>query len=324
MNILTFSPSTRKVWTDKRAVNPAYFLMATLVANLSEKYNVYSIDESFSPVQKMKKYKGEHIDCVISIGAIYTLSDTKKKLRFDPDYSRHKRIYTIAGITKDVFDKFDPLHINLCVDVSKWSQELTEMFGKAPNLYITEQEMKWQTYLYKHCLSHRFILSKSDDFFYAGGAKNRIDRFLTLTKGIEKRKLIAGGGWKGALSKENHYWSLGFINFPKCLAMCQSSKWSLVFQTHEGNIQNWITGRLFMNIATKMVGFIDKEYDKEGMYVPERSKLRVESDDEINYLMKSYTYEYLIAEQEKMIKSHWIQWETYTKPFEKKIRKLLR
>jgi hypothetical protein len=272
----------------------------------------------------MKKYNGEHIDCVISIGAIYTLSDTKKKLKFDPNYSRHKRIFKIAKITNEVFDKYDPLHINLCVDVSKWSQELTEMFGKEPDTFVTEQEMKWQTFLYLYCHRRTICNNKGDEFFYAGGAKNRVARFLELTKGIDKLKTIAGGGWKDVLSKEDRYWMLGYIPFSQCLAMSRFAKWSIVFQTEQGNIENWITGRLFMNLATKMIGFVDKEYDKEGMYVRRDSLLRVSDSDEINAKIRMFKYGELILEQEKMIKSHWLEWETYTKPFEKKIRGLLK
>ena len=329
MNILAFSPSTRKVWIDRRAINPAYQLMAYLVARLSWEYNIYTIDKSFSPVYSMKRYTGQKIDAVISIGAIYNLSDTTKKLSFDPNYSRHKRIFEIAEITKEVFDKYNPPHINMCVDVNKWSQELTEMFGKEPDAYITEQEMGWQTYLYHYChaiyKNQKQFHRKEDRFFYAGGAKNRTEDFLRLTKDIDMTKLIAGGGWNDILSKEDNYWLLGYIKFPECLQICIDSKYSVVFQTKEGNEQNWITGKLFMNIGTEVIGFIDKDYDREGIYVPKDSVLRVSNGEEINDKVYTLPYSKLIKEQQKIVKPKWSYVEgTYVRPFIRKVRKLLK
>jgi len=330
MNILIFSPSTRMIWIDKRALNPAYQLIAYLAASLSKNkdYTVYTVEKSFRPVMKVKPYKGQKIDLVISIGALYVLSDTTKKIKLDPNFPRHKRMLDIAKTVWVVFSKWCPPHINLCVDVNAWSDELTKLFGRRPDHYISEQEMGWQTFLYHYC--NRVYKSTSlkdmgDGFFYAGSAKNRVDDFLRLTEGLSMTKVVAGSGWEKALGGRNKYVLLGFQKFfPNVITRYLTSRWSVVFQTYEGNASGWITGRLFMNIGCRVVGFVDREYDKKCKYVPKNSILRVKDAEEIERRMRGFSYERLLAEQGKIIDPRWEDFDlSYVMPFERKVSKLI-
>ena len=328
MNILVFSPSTRMVWTDaKRALNPAYQLIAYLTATLSkyQEYTVYSVTQSFKPVMNMKPYKGQKIDMVISLGALYVLSDTTKKIKLDPNFPRHKRMIDAGEIVREVFDKWNPMHINLCVDVNKWSDELTEIYGKAPTYYITEQQEGWTTFLYHYCnrLYQSANMTKPTDFFYAGSAKNRGDSFLRLTENLDMQKVIAGSGWDRVAGRRGGYVLRGFQKFyPYVVTQMLNAKYTVVFQTAQGNEEGWLTGRLFMGMGTRTVGFIDREYDKYCLTVRKNSILRVSDADDITGRIKRYGYKRLLAEQEKMIVPQWENfYDFYVNPFKRRIRK---
>lgn len=330
LNILVFSPSARKVWVQPmtKILNPSYWLIAYLSARLADIHNVYTIDKSFSPVGKMKRYADEKIDVILSVGASYNPGTLKAE--FNEGFPAHDRAFEIGHITKSVVAKHKPLHINLCVDVRPWFDNLTKVFGTEPDVYITEQEMQWQQvgYLMNDMLWRKKLLGKKYEpsyykdeiFFFSGGVKSRQDRFLYLTKSVTRSKIIHGGGWDKYLKEEDGYFCAGFKPYFESVQRMLDAKWGLVIHEPLGNEQGWITAKLFEHFGSRTIAFVDSQYDKNELYVPKNHVLRVDKPDDIENKIKEIGYDNLLSEQEKLIKPEWADLESfYVKPFFMKV-----
>ena len=325
-NILVYSPSARRIWVQpfKRILNPSYWLIAYLAARLADIHNVYTIEKSFSKVGKMHRYKDEKIDIVVSVGASYNPATLRAE--FNKEFPAHDRAFEIGDITKRVFKKNNPQHINLSVDVRPWFDNLTKVFGKEPDQYITEQEMNWQQvgYLITDKLYHQYKKIKQDIFFFAGGIKSRQDRFLELTKNIQTTKIIHGGGWDKYLKREDGYICEGFNQYIKSVQTMLKAKWGLVIHEPLGNERGWITAKFFEHLGSRTIGFVDSQYDKDELYIPKNHILRVDKPDDIQNKIDKVGYATLIKEQNKLIKEEWADLEKfYVKPFFKKFNSLI-
>lgn len=325
LNVLLFSPSARKVWVQPmtKILNPSYWLIAYLSARLGDIHNVYTIEKSFSPLGKVKTYRDEKIDVIVSIGASYNPGTLKAE--FNKGFPAHDRAFDIGYITKRVFKRDNPLHVNLCVDVRPWFDSLTEVFGKEPDAYITEQEMKWQQvgYLMNNALWERSNKRKLDYFFFSGGVKSRQDRFLHLTKNINRRKVIHGGGWDKYLKKEDEYICEGFNQYHVSVKKMLEAMWGLVIHEPLGNQEGWITAKLFEHLGSRTIAFVDSQYDKGEIYIPKNHVLRVDTPDDIELKINSIGYDALLEEQNKLIKPEWGDKESfYVKPFLEKFNSI--
>lgn len=316
--ILIFSPSSRKVWIDiHKALNPSYFIIAYLAARLGDRYEVYTIDKSFSPVGKVKHYTGQPVDCVVSIGASYNPATLKAE--FNKGFAPHDRAFEIAYITQRVFNKYKPLHVNLCVDVRKWFDELN-LFGPPPDIYITEQEMGWQAvgYMVNSRLGHP---PKRDTFFFSGGVKSRQYRFKYLTQGIKLPKIIHGGGWSKHL--DSTYACAGFTPWVDSVKEMLRARYSLTLHEELGNQQGWVTAKLFENFGARVVTFVDAEYDRFNMYVPEDYLLRVDHAPDCQNLINLYGYDRLLMKQNALINPKWADLDGfYVIPFLNKFQQI--
>jgi len=323
INILVFSPSARKVWTDpKKSLNHVYWMMAYLCAKLSTKHNIYTIEKSFSPKLEMKRYNNEKIDMVLSIGASYNPGTLN--VEFKEGFARHDRAFEIGYITKRVFSNYNPIHVNMNTDVRMWFDSLTKTFGKSPDIFITEQEMKWQAiayYLNKKLKPRKTI--KKDVFFFAGGVKKRGVDFLRYTKTIKLKKIIHGGGWEKLLKISDGYELHGFTAYIDSLKIQFMSKYGLVLHEPIGNKVGWITSKFFEYLGTDTVCFIAREYDKKEMYIPKDYILRVDNSEDINNLIETLGYDNLLKEQKKLINKDWLDYTNfYEKPFFDKINSI--
>lgn len=325
MNILTYSPSSRKIWTQPqtRVLNHVYWLLPYLMGKLADDINVFTIDKSFSPVGKMKHYKGEKIDMIVSLGASY--SPATLNAQFTKGFSRHERIFEVGEIVKNVKAKFNPLDVNLAVDVRTWFPQLTEIFGGEPEIFITEQVMKWQQvgYYYNNKVYKSKKWKKQKFFFFAGGQKKRGESFLNYTKNLKLPKIIHGGGWEDLLKESDNFTLHGFQHFRESLKYKCQAMYGLVLHEPIGNEAGWITSKFFEYLGTDTVCFVANEYDKGNLYIPKDYILRVNNAEEINELISKYGYEYLLKEQRKLINKEWANFDKwFYLPFKQEIEKI--
>lgn len=316
-NILIFSPSARMVWLEpEKSLNPSYWIITYLATSLTRDYNVYTVG-SIKPQGVIKDYNGERIDVVVSIGANY--NPATLKCDFKEGFSRHEKAFEIGRKTRWVFEVFNPLHINLCVDVRKWFPELTLMFGKEPDVYMTEQEMQWQQagfYCMNRLLQKDVALVKTDTFFFSGGVKSRAKEFVVMTANLPFKKLVHGGGWEKYLSKEDGYECAGFQKWKDSADCMIKAKYGVVLHEPLGNKENWVTAKFFEYLGAGIVAFVSRQYDFSEMYITHDYLLRVDNADEANYLIKQYGYDNLLAYQNKLIKTEWKDIEGfYVQPF---------
>lgn len=326
IKILLFSPSTRKVWVQPmtKVLNPSYWLLAYLSARLSDIYDVYTITKSFDAVGKVKHYRGEKIDILLSIGASYNPATLKAE--FNKGFPMHERAFEIGEITKKVNAKFKPYHVNINVDVRKWFDGLTDVFGVIPDEYITEQEMGWQQvgYLLNNSIYQKSNKIKTKDFFFSGGVKSRQKQFLELAEDLKLIKEVDGGGWDKYLKKDKGFICNGFTQWNESVIKMIKAKYSVTLHEPLGHTEGWITAKLFENFGARTVNFIHNDYDKNYIYVPKNYKLRVSNSLEIEELINKYGYEKLLKYQNEIIKEEWGDLEEfYVKPFLKKFSQLV-
>ena len=317
--ILIFSPSSRKVWTDiRKALNPSYFIITYLAARLADHYPTYTITKSFDPVGNVKQYNGQHIDCMLSLGASYNPGTLTAE--FNRGFAPHERAFEIADITQRVFKRYNPLHVNLCVDVRRWFDALN-IFGPPPDVFITEQEMQWQQagYLVNSRLPRPL---KRDIFFFSGGVKSRQDRFLYLTQSLTLPKLVHGGGWSDYLPSPT-YETPGFMPWKDSVSQMLRAKYSLTLHEPIGNEAGWITAKLFENFGAQTVTFVDRHYDRHQQYVPADHVLRVDAPEDISSKIKTLGYDKLLHQQTQLINPAWADLEQFhVKPFLTRFAKL--
>lgn len=324
INILIFSPSARKVWVQplKKVLNPSYWLLAYLAARLSDIYNVFTITKSFDPVSKVKQYNDEKIDIIVSIGASYNPATLKAE--FNKGFPMHERAFEIGEITKKVNHKFNPYHVNINVDVRKWFDGLTEVFGIVPDEYITEQEMEWQKvgFLLNNKIYSESRKIKNIDFFFSGGVKSRQKQFLEMTKTLPFQKQIDGGGWDKYLKIEDGFVCNGFIQWFDSVQKMIRAKYSVTLHEPLGHNEGWITAKMFENMGARVVNFIHSDYDKYNLYLPKDYLLRVSTSDEIIKLTNEFGYNELLEYQNKFINKEWANLEKfYVQPFFKRFEK---
>ena len=326
INVLIFSPSARKVWVQplKKVLNPSYWLIAYLAARLADKYTVYAISKSFDPINGVQQYRGESIDVLVSIGASYNPATLKAE--FNKGFPMHERAFEIGYITKQIKAKYNPYHINLSVDVRQWFDGLTDVFGVTPDVFVTEQEMKWQQvgYLLNNEIYRKSKKTKNIDFFFSGGVKSRQVQFLEMTKGLKLTKIIDGGGWDKWLKKEDGYICNGFTKWHESVEKMIRAKYSVTLHEPIGHNEGWITAKAFENMGARVVNFIHSDYDKHNLYFPESYLLRVSKSEEIEALIKKHGYQGLLDYQEGFVKKEWADLSGfYVSPFLEKIEKLV-
>jgi hypothetical protein len=301
-----------------RALNPSYWLLARLMANLAEDETVYTVPESMTPVGKMKAWDGERVDKIVVMGCSYNpacIGDSFKK-----GYHRHERAFQIAEKVRPVYGRWRPEVVLLSVDVRPWFPSATECFGFEPDRIISEQEMHWAEvgYLVAHGLARRNRLPCKPLFTFAGGAKNRWRKMVDYVGKLPVPAVIHGGGWEPYLGKMGHVTLEGFRQYHESARLMLPSRYSLCLHEPVGEKAGWVTARWFENLGCGVVNFTDRDY--AGRVLPREHPLRVSSGEELREKILGRSYEEWIGLQSSLIKPEWLDWRKwYYLPFRERL-----
>ena len=308
------------MWLDIRKIlNPSYWLLARLMANLAEDEEVFVVPESMDPVGKMRPWEGQRVDKIVVMGCSYNpacIGDSFKK-----GYVRHRRAFQISEKVRPAYEKWGPEVVLLSVDVRPWFPSATECFGFSPDRIISEQEMGWAQvgYLVAHQLARRNRLQRHALFTFCGGAKNRWPKMVDYVGKLPVPAVIHGGGWSEHLGGMSHVELCGFQPYWRSARQMLSSQYSVVLHEPVGEKAEWVTARWFENLGCGLVNFVDRDYSEQ--VLPRDHPLRVGDGEELREKILERHYKSWIRMQSALIDPRWLDWRgRYYEPFRERLR----